>query len=128
MLRDRFSKELKIIFLRDFADFVSINDKLLSCFCRANFTSTGSVADENVTFGAVRGCEMNELSYRYYTTMDGMYNKYLNNPSDSEYYLSKKMRDLYQKQDYGRYDDKDGRLRVCFLMDALLLVEIPVVL
>ena len=51
---------------------------------------------------------MNELSYRYYTTMDGMYNKYLNNPSDSEYYLSKKMRDLYQKQDYGRYDDKDG--------------------
>ena len=60
--------------------------------------------------------------------MDGMYNKYLNNPSDSEYYLSKKMRDLYQKQDYGRYDDKDGRLRVCFLMDALLLVEIPVVL
>ena len=57
-----------------------------------------------------------------------MYNKYLNNPSDSEYYLSKKMRDLYQKQDYGRYGDKDGRLRVCFLMDALLLVEIPVVL
>ena len=72
-VRDRFSKELKIIFLRDFADFVSINDKLLSCFCRANFMSTGSVTDENVTFGAVRGCEMNELSYRYYTTMDGMY-------------------------------------------------------
>ena len=50
-IRDRFSKELRIIFLRDFADFVSINDKLLSCFCRANFTSTGSMADENVTFG-----------------------------------------------------------------------------
>ena len=28
------------------------------------------------------------------------------------------MRDLYQKQDYGRYGDKDGRLRVCFLTDA----------
>ena len=79
--------------------------------------STGSVTDENVTFGAVRGCEMNELSYRYYTTMDGMYDKYLNNPNDSEYYLPKKMRDLYQKQDYGRYGDKDGRLRVCFLTD-----------
>lgn len=58
------------------------------------------------------------LSYRYYTTMDGMYDKYLNNPDDLEYFLPKKMRELYQKQDYGRYADKEGRLRVCFLTDA----------
>ena len=72
-----------------------------------------------VSYGTVRGCEPEDgLSYRYYTTMDGMYDKYLNNPDDLEYFLPKKMRELYQKQDYGRYADKEGRLRVCFLTDA----------
>lgn len=34
-----------------------------------------------VSFGTVRGCEPEDgLSYRYYTTMDGMYDKYLNIP------------------------------------------------
>ncbi len=40
-----------------------------------------------VSYGTVRGCEPDGLSYRYYTTMDGMYDKYLNDPDHLEYFI-----------------------------------------
>lgn len=42
-----------------------------------------------VSYGTVRDEPEDGLSYRYYTTMDGMYDKYLNNPDDPEYFLPK---------------------------------------
>lgn len=72
-----------------------------------------------ISFGIVREWKPKDgFLYRYYTTVDGMFDKYLNNSNDSEYYLLKKMRDLYQEQDYGHYGDKVGQSIICFLTDA----------
>ncbi len=72
-----------------------------------------------VSYGTVRGCEPEDgLSYRYYTTMDGMYDKYLNNPDDLEYFLPKKCGNCTKSRIMAVMLIKRGRLRVCFLTDA----------
>lgn len=71
-----------------------------------------------VAYGKVCGGEPEDgLSYRYYTTLDGMYDKYLNHPEDEEYYMPKKMQKLYQSREFGRYADHEGKLRMCFMAD-----------
>jgi hypothetical protein len=50
--------------------------------------------------------------YDYYTTLDGLMEK--ENPLVDEFMVSSKLKDLYNKKDYGRYADKNGELRVAF--------------
>lgn len=72
-----------------------------------------------VAYGKVCGGEPEDgLSYRYYTTLDGMYDKYLNHPDDEEYLMPKKMQKLYQSKEFGRYADHEGKLRVCFMTNV----------
>ena len=66
-----------------------------------------------VSYGKVEGYEpMDGVSYGYYTTLDGIMQK--DNPKIYDYNVPQKLRDLYQKKDYGRYG-KDGKLNVCFI-------------
>ena len=65
-----------------------------------------------LTYGKVEGYEpMDGVEYDYYTTMDGLMEKY--NPSGGEFDLPAKLIDLYEKKDYGQYG-VDDELRVCF--------------
>jgi len=51
--------------------------------------------------------------YDYYTTLDGFMAKY--KAGDDEFDAPKELVELYQKKDYGRYADKNGKLRTCFI-------------
>ena len=54
------------------------------------------------------------ITYNYYTTLEGVIAKEdTSNPL--EFTVEPKLKELYAKKDYGRYADKDGRLRVGFL-------------
>jgi len=66
-----------------------------------------------VAYGKVEGYEpMDGVTYNYYTTLEGIIQK--DNPNIYDYNVPQKLRDLYQKKDYGRYG-KDGQMNVCFL-------------
>ena len=65
-----------------------------------------------VAYGKVEGYEpMDGVTYTYYTTLEGIMQK--DNPAIYDYNVPQKLRDLYQKKDYGRYGKK-GQINVCF--------------
>ncbi len=69
-----------------------------------------------MTYGKVLGYEpADAVTYDYVTYLDGVMAK--ENPSDEEFVVPAKLKQLYQAKDYGRYGTKDGRMVVCFLTD-----------
>lgn len=53
------------------------------------------------------------VTYLHYTTIDGMIEK--NSTGNPDYELMPRLKDLYEKKDFGQYVDKDGKLRVSFI-------------
>ncbi len=53
------------------------------------------------------------VEYNYFTTLDGIMQK--ENPEIYDYVVEKKLKQLYQSKDYGRYADKSGKMNVCFI-------------
>ncbi len=53
------------------------------------------------------------VTYKYYSTMDGIMEKY--RPGDYEFDLPRRLIDLYNKKDFGRYASSEGYMPVCFL-------------
>lgn len=73
----------------------------------ANFTL-------RITYGPVNNYfPADGVEYNYYTTLDGIIEK--DNPEIYDYDVPEKLRDLYNKKDYGNYVDKDGNIRVAFI-------------
>ncbi len=67
-----------------------------------------------ISYGRVLGYAPKDgVYYDYYTTMEGLMNKY--QPGDDEFDLPKDFINLVKKGDFGRYADKDGKLRVNFI-------------
>ena len=54
------------------------------------------------------------ITYNYYTTLEGVIAKE-NTSNPLEFTVEPKLKELYAKKNYGRYADKNGRLRVGFL-------------
>lgn len=50
--------------------------------------------------------------YNYFTTLKGVMEK--EDPKSNDFVVAPKLKELYQKKDYGRYADKDGSMHVCF--------------
>ncbi len=72
----------------------------------ANFTM-------RLTYGEVKGYEPRDaVTYRYFTTLDGVMEK--EDPDNKEFVVPAKLKELYNRKDYGRYADGD-QMRVCFL-------------
>ena len=66
-----------------------------------------------VTYGNVKSYQPRDaVKYDIYSYMDGVMEKYV--PGDYEFDLPKKMIDLYNKKDFGRYG-VNGRQPVCFI-------------
>ncbi|MBQ6770192.1 MAG: S46 family peptidase [Bacteroidales bacterium] len=75
-------------------------------FPDANFTL-------RVTYGKVEGFRPQDgKTYRHFTTLEGIMEK--ENPDIYDYVVEPKLKDLYDKKDYGRYADKDGTMHVAF--------------
>ena len=53
------------------------------------------------------------MHFDYYTTLDGVMLK--EDPSNEEFIIPKKLKDLYDLGDYGEYADENGLLRVNFI-------------
>lgn len=53
------------------------------------------------------------IKYDYFTTLEGIMQK--EDPDIYDYVVEDKLKELYQKKDYGRYADKDGSMHVCFI-------------
>ena len=74
----------------------------------ANFTM-------RVTYGTVEGYSPEDaVDYMYYTTLEGVMEK--EDPTDNEFIVPEKLKELYEKKDYGRYGE-NGTMKVCFLSD-----------
>ncbi len=67
-----------------------------------------------LTYGKVEGSKPKDgVIYRYYTTFDGVIDKY--QPGHRDFDLPERLVELHKKGDYGRYaDDETGELHVCY--------------
>jgi len=75
----------------------------------ANFT-------QRLTYGHVKPYSpRNAVLYDYKTTLDGMFEK--ENPSNPDYVVNERMRELFLKKDFGRYANRQGELQTDFLTD-----------
>ena len=73
----------------------------------ANFTM-------RLTYGTVGGYSPRDaVSYRYYTTLDGVMEK--EDPDNWEFEVPSKLKELWMAKDFGRYALKDGKMPVAFL-------------
>ena len=66
-----------------------------------------------VTYGNVKGYHARDaVKFDYYSYLDGVMEKY--KPGDYEFDTPEKLRELYQKKEYGQYG-KNGKMPVCFI-------------
>ena len=73
----------------------------------ANFTI-------RLTYGNVKSYDPKDgVHYKYFTTTDGILEK--EDPENPEFVVPAKLKELIQKQDFGRYAMADGTMPVCFL-------------
>jgi hypothetical protein len=67
-----------------------------------------------LAYGKIEGYHPRDgVFYDYYTTLEGLMEK--ENPLSDEFIVSPKLKELYQKKDYGAYADKNGQLRIAFI-------------
>jgi hypothetical protein len=67
-----------------------------------------------MTYGTVQDYyPADAVHYNYFTTLAGVMEK--EDPSNDEFIVPKKLKELYEKKDYGPYADADGTMHVCFL-------------
>ena len=67
-----------------------------------------------VTYGNVGDYEPgNAMHYDFYTTIDGIIEK--EDPTNDEFIVPERLKELYEIGDYGRYADEDGNLRINFI-------------
>ena len=94
--------------IRDFTDgILQINDgkKLMSP--DANSTI-------RLTYGNVMSYDPRDgVSYHYYTTLKGVIEK--ENPESSEFNVPARLKELYNKKEFGPYANKNGELPTCFI-------------
>jgi hypothetical protein len=67
-----------------------------------------------LTYGTIQDYDPKDaVTYKYYTTLQGVVDKY--KPGDYEFDLPKRLIDLNNKKEYGRYGSPKGYMPVCFL-------------
>ena len=72
----------------------------------ANFTM-------RLSYGTVQNYDPRDgVTYKYFTTLEGVMEKY--KPGDYEFDVPKRLIDLYNAKDYGRYASLKGYMPVCF--------------
>ena len=73
----------------------------------ANFTI-------RLTYGNVKSYDPKDgVHYKYYTTLKGVMEK--EDPTNPEFVVPAKLKELYQAKDYGRYALPNGEMPTCFL-------------
>ncbi|MDR2036698.1 MAG: S46 family peptidase, partial [Bacteroidales bacterium] len=82
-------------------------DKNKKWYPDANFTM-------RLTYGSVKDYfPRDAVYYNYYTTLAGVMEK--EDPSNWEFVVPQRLKELYEKKDFGVYADKNGEMPVCFI-------------
>ena len=72
-----------------------------------------------ISYGTVKGAAVEEgVFYSPFTTLEGVNYKYLINKEDPDFYMPKKLRELYVQNDYSEFASGSGKLNVNFLTNA----------
>jgi len=67
-----------------------------------------------LTYGTVRQYDPRDgVTYHYYTTLKGVMEK--EDPTSTEFYVPAKLKDLYNKKDFGNYTNDKGEIVACFI-------------
>jgi len=70
-----------------------------------------------LTYGNVGGYTPKDgVYYNHFTTLKGVMEK--EDPTNPEFVVPAKLKELYKKKDFGQYADKNGNLPVCFLTNS----------
>lgn len=92
---------------RVFMEGYLIQNKDKATYPDANFTI-------RMTYGNIKPYEPADGAfYNYITTLKGVMQK--EDPNNFEFIVPEKLKELYEKKDYGRYAMEDGRMPVAFL-------------
>lgn len=74
-------------------------------------------ASARVSYGKIESVKPQEaLTFNYYTTLNGVKEKYDSNLGDEQFYMPKKLQKLLTEKDFGIYANKNGELPVNFLI------------
>lgn len=112
----KFAQDVRSQYTKQEADINSLNRVYMRAV-RELITDKKYYPDANstlrVTYGKVDGYfPKDAVFYDYYTTLDGLMEK--ENPLVDEFMVAPKLKELYQKKDYGQYADKNNELRIAF--------------
>ena len=92
---------------KDFAAGLLEWEKGQPSYPDANFTM-------RLTYGSVKAYSPADgILYRYYTTLDGVMEK--EDPSNYEFKVPARLKELYAARDFGQYAGPDGKVPTCFL-------------
>ncbi len=70
-----------------------------------------------LTYGSVQSYSpRNGVVYNHYTTLKGAMEK--EDPTNWEFVIPARLKELYQKKDFGRYAMKNGEMPVCFIINT----------
>jgi hypothetical protein len=112
----KFNQDVKLQYAQLEADINNLNRVYMKAM-REIVTDKKYYPDANstlrVAYGKVNGYYPHDaVFYNYYTTLDGLMEK--ENPLVEEFTVSPKLKELYNKKDYGQYADKNNDLRIAF--------------
>jgi len=101
--------------------FNSVNDSLQRIYMAAQMEMQPEkrfYPDANstlrVAYGNVKNYQpADAVTYKWYTTLDGIMEK--ENPDIYDYVVEPKLKELYNRRDYGRYADTDQSMHVAFI-------------
>ena len=95
--------------IRDFTDgILQINDK------KGKLMSPDANSTIRLTYGNVMSYEPRDgVSYHYYTTMAGVIQK--EDPDNAEFNVPKRLKELYEKKQFGPYANRKGEMPTCFI-------------
>ena len=97
-------------------------ERLFNAAVRRMYDDRNFYPDANSTlrlsFGTVRGYEpFDGAVYNYYTTVQGVLEKAKSYADDPDFQVQPKWLELLSSGDFGRYADRDGQMKVCFISD-----------
>ena len=85
---------------------------------KAQLFSPDANQTQRLAYGKVSGCIPGDgMRYDYFTTLNGVFEKNQKNSDNPDYYIPKKLRELYSNKDFGNYA-VDGTVRTCFLSNC----------
>lgn len=96
------------------------DERLLTADIRAMYDDRHFYPDANSTmrlsYGSVAGYNPNDgVRYNYYTTAKGILEKVQAHQGDHDFRIKPELLKLIHSGDFGKYADKDGSMKVCFI-------------